>query len=231
CGPSEKLPFVPARFHWNWRWHLSYGGGQLMDWIGHHNDIAHWALGYDESGPVEVRAVGFEYPEDRRVWNAAWKYEVQCKDADGVTTSISNRHRLGCKWIGEDGWIFVTRGTARASNETWLAEGFVPGEKKAYLSRDHERNFLDGIKEKKACICPAETGHRSITPGHLGLLSEALGGRVLRWDPKEEKVIGDDEADRLLKRIDYRKPWSLGRSEEHTSELQSRENLVCRLLL
>ena len=54
CGPSEKLPFVPARFHWNWRWHLAYGGGQLMDWIGHHNDIAHWGMGMERSGPVEA---------------------------------------------------------------------------------------------------------------------------------------------------------------------------------
>src|SRR5690606_41059021 len=28
-----------------------------------------------------------------------------------------------------------------------------------------------------------------------------------------------------------RRRWNRGRSEEHTSELQSRENLVCRLLL
>src|SRR5690606_39937023 len=35
-----------------------------------------------------------------------------------------------------------------------------------------------------------------------------------------------------LIRLDYAPAWFLlGRSEEHTSELQSRENLVCRLLL
>src|SRR2546427_9047168 len=28
-----------------------------------------------------------------------------------------------------------------------------------------------------------------------------------------------------------RRPWTTGRSEEHTSELQSQSNLVCRLLL
>jgi hypothetical protein len=59
------------------------------------------------------------------------------------------------------------------------------------------------------CICPAETGHRSITPGHLGLLSEALGGRAIRWDPQAEKVIGDPDADAKLKSVAFRKPWLL----------------------
>jgi hypothetical protein len=33
-GPSPWAPYSPDRTHWNWRWHLDYGGGQLMDWIG-----------------------------------------------------------------------------------------------------------------------------------------------------------------------------------------------------
>ncbi|HEO71678.1 MAG TPA: Gfo/Idh/MocA family oxidoreductase, partial [Candidatus Hydrogenedentes bacterium] len=44
CGPSEVLPYMRARHHRWWRGHRAYGGGVLMDWIGHHNDIAHWSL-------------------------------------------------------------------------------------------------------------------------------------------------------------------------------------------
>ncbi|MEM7231727.1 MAG: hypothetical protein AAF517_06115 [Planctomycetota bacterium] len=211
CGPSERKPYVEKRCHWNWRWHLSYGGGQLMDWIGHHNDIAHWGLGLDKSGPTEVKAIGFEYPSDRRVWNAAWKYEVLSKYAEGYEISISNRYERGTKWIGEDGWVFVARGKFRASNPEWVKKGFKAGEKQVYNSPEHHRNFLDGIKSRKDCICTAETGHRSITPGHLGLLSESLGGRVIKWDPKKEVVIGDVEADKTLKAINFRSfrsPWA-----------------------
>jgi len=43
-GPAPVLPYVHARHHQMWRVHLAYGGGQLMDWIGHHNDIARWGL-------------------------------------------------------------------------------------------------------------------------------------------------------------------------------------------
>jgi predicted dehydrogenase len=208
CGPSEKLPYCEARCHWNWRWHLAYGGGQLMDWIGHHNDIAHWGLDRDKSGPVEVQAVGFEYPEDRTVWNSAFHYEVKCKYDDGVETSISNKHPMGCKWIGDDGWVYVDRGPFEASNPEWLKREFDLGEKKAYDSPEHHRNWLDCVHDREVTICPAETGHRSITPGHLGLVSEALGGRVLKWDPAKEVVIGDEEADKLLKSNRYREPWN-----------------------
>lgn len=209
CGPSPKLAYVPARLHWNWRWHLAYGGGQLMDWIGHHNDIAHWGLGRDGSGPVEVKAVGFEYPEDRTVWNSAWNYEVICKFDDGVTSSISNKHPMGCKWIGESGWVHVDRGSLTASEPEWVKREFDPGPKKAYASDDHRQNFLECVKSRKPTICPAETGHRSVTPGHLGLLSEALGGRVIRWDPKEETALGDPEVEKLLKKVNFRPPWTL----------------------
>ena len=54
CGPSKMLPYNGARLNFHWRWNLNYGGGQLMDWIGHHNDIAHWGLGEDRGGPIEV---------------------------------------------------------------------------------------------------------------------------------------------------------------------------------
>jgi predicted dehydrogenase len=209
CGPSEKLPFNTKRFHWDWRWHLAFGGGQLMDWIGHHNDIAHWGIGQDGGGPIEVQAVGFKYPADRSVWNSAYEYEVLCKYEGGIVSSISNRYPNGCKWIGENGDLFVTRGPSKASNEAWIKRGFDPGPKKLYDSPEHHRNFLDGIKSRKPCICTAEIGHRSITPGHLGLVSEALGGRALKWDAKTETVVGDAEADKLLKSVSYRKPWIL----------------------
>ena len=62
CGPSRYLPFHPKRLHWDWRWCLDYGGGQLMDWIGHHNDIAHWGLGMDKSGPIKVRSKELSLP-------------------------------------------------------------------------------------------------------------------------------------------------------------------------
>ncbi|HOC17083.1 MAG TPA: Gfo/Idh/MocA family oxidoreductase, partial [Vicinamibacterales bacterium] len=40
-GPAPYAPYCKARVHMNWRWNMDYAGGQLMDWVGHHLDIAH----------------------------------------------------------------------------------------------------------------------------------------------------------------------------------------------
>ncbi|MCF7734396.1 MAG: Gfo/Idh/MocA family oxidoreductase [Akkermansiaceae bacterium] len=208
CGPSRLLPYHKDRLHWNWRWCLDFGGGQLMDWIGHHNDIAHWGLGLDQSGPIKVEAKGFLFPESGMYDNPI-NYEVLSHYAAGYTVSISNKHQMGAKWIGENGWIFVDRGKLEASNKEWITESTDRGPIKAYKSNDHRQNFIEGIRTRKECICPAETAHRSITPGHLGYVSQALG-RALKWDPAKEEVIGDAEADALLKKVNYRGDWKLG---------------------
>ncbi|MBT7867371.1 MAG: hypothetical protein HN763_13560 [Opitutales bacterium] len=161
----------------------------------------------DKSGPEEVEAVNWTFPETK-IYNTPVNYEIRCKYAGGILTSISDRHTSGVKWIGENGWLTVDRGKINASNREWIRESFDRGPVKAYVSLNHYRNFLDGIRSRKICITPAETAHRSITPGHLGLVSQIVG-RPLRWDPKSETVIGDRKADKLLKKVQYRKPWKL----------------------
>lgn len=208
CGPSKMLPFHPDRMHQNWRWCLDYGGGQLMDWIGHHNDIAHWGLEMDKSGPVQVEAKGFKFP-DPGIWDAPTDYEVISTYEPGFTVSMSNRHKMGTKWIGEKGWIWVDRGKIEASEKAWIIEKNDRGPKKAYVSRSHSRNFVECVRSREACVCPAETGHRSVTPGHLGYLSNALG-KPIKWDPVKEEVVGDADADKMLKAINYRGDWKLG---------------------
>jgi hypothetical protein len=68
---------------------------------------------------------------------------------------------------------------------------------------------LDCVKSRKEAICPAETAHRSITPGHLGYVSNTLG-RALKWNAQKEEIIGDNEAQKLLTQMHHRKPWILG---------------------
>jgi hypothetical protein len=78
---------------------------------------------------------------------------------------------------------------------------------KLYESDNHYRNFLDCVKSRKPTITPVETAHHSAIPGHLGLIS-MLVGRTIKWDAKKERIVGDDEASKLLSR-DYRQPWKL----------------------
>ena len=82
----------------NWRWNYNTGGGQLLDWIGHHGDIAHWGLGFDLTGPSEVRAFG-EFPPANAVWNVALKYAVECTVSQGSHRLLERRECDYCRRI------------------------------------------------------------------------------------------------------------------------------------
>ena len=208
CGPAPKLPFMKSRFHFHWRWNLAFGGGQLLDWICHHNDIAHWGLDEDTGGPLELEAVDWTWPEDKTVFDTPGQYKVISTYAKDIKVTIASDNfvKHGCKWIGDNGWVISNRGKIEASNPEWIKQEFDPGPIKLYNSRNHQRNFIDCVKSRKPTICPIETSHHSITPGHLGYVSAKLK-RKIKWDPKKEVVIGDDEAMKLLNKVEYREPW------------------------
>ncbi|MCX6572147.1 MAG: Gfo/Idh/MocA family oxidoreductase [Candidatus Aminicenantes bacterium] len=207
-GPAPWWPYCKARVHMNWRWNMDFGGGQYMDWIGHHLDIAHWGMGWDETGPVEIEATG-EFPTSG-IYNSPTRYYVKAKYADGTPMVLAGGHDeiwSGTKWIGEHGWIWVDRGQFEAEPASLKREVIGPGEVRLTKSRDHYQNFLDGVRSRSKTIAPAETAHRSASVGHLGVIAMEIG-RKIKWDPATETIIGDPEAERLLGHS-YRKPWQL----------------------
>lgn len=208
-GPAPYAGYCTARVHKNWRWHLDYGGGQLMDWIGHHMDIAHWGLGFDYAGPLEVEGFG-EYPKAGMLWNTATRYRVTATYRDGLTVIIAGGHddiRGGTKWIGDRGWVWVTRGNIDANPKSLLRERIGPDEKQLYRSPGHTREFIQCVKSRGVPLCPAEVAHRSMTPGLLGQIA-MLTGRKLRWNPETERILDDPGAERYLARP-MRSPWHL----------------------
>jgi len=207
-GPAPYAPYCPARVHKNWRWIMDLGGGQLMDWVGHHVDIAHWGLDFDTTGPVEIEGYG-EFPR-RGLWNSPTRYYLQAKYADGTPMIIAGGHReirSGTKWIGEFGWVWVDRGGLEAHPAHILNDFIGPDETRLYMSRDHYQNFLDCVKSRRQTITPIEVAHRSASVGHLGVIAMELG-RKIRFNPETETIIDDPEATRLLSRA-YRSPWQL----------------------
>ena len=207
-GPAPYAPYCPARVHLNWRWNMDLGGGQLMDWIGHHVDIAHWGLGFDYTGPIEIEGSG-EFPR-KGVWNSPTRYYLTAKYADGTPMVIAGGHReirSGTKWIGEFGWVWCNRGGLEANPSYLLKEFIGPNEIRLYKSRDHYQNFLDCVKSRQQTITPGEVAHRSASVGHLGVIAMELG-RKIHFNPATESIIDDPEATRLLSRS-YRSPWHL----------------------
>lgn len=211
-GPSQMEPYMRVRSHKSWRWHYNTGGGVLLDWIGHHCDIAHWGLNFDNTGPLEVEGSG-ELPPHSAVWEAAPKFRFELKYPQGVTMTLAAANadiKSGVKWIGTEGWVWVDRGAFDASNPAWKQGKHLTRDLrkvKLYSSSDHMQNFLDCIRTREATITPVEVGHHSAIPGHLCHIA-MITGRKIRWDAKEEKILGDPEASKLMTR-EYRGPWKM----------------------
>jgi predicted dehydrogenase len=207
-GPAPWAPYCRARVHINWRWILDYGGGQLMDWVGHHVDIAHWGMGFDYSGPLEIEATG-EYPS-QGLYNSPTKYLVVAKYPGDVTMIITGGYdeiRTGTKWIGDRGWVWVERSGFEVHPAELAHETFSANEINLYRSPGHPDDFLNCIKSRGTTLTPCEVAHRSATPGHLGGIAMALG-RKIRFNPQTQEIIGDDTATKMLSRP-MRSPWHL----------------------
>jgi predicted dehydrogenase len=217
-GPASMEPYIKQRVHMNWRWNYDTGGGQLLDWVGHHLDIAHWGLGFDRSGPSEVEGHG-DFPARDALWNTCPKYRIEMQYPDDITITMAGGYddiKGGTKWIGTDGWVWVDRSGFAASNPEWKKYKNLPDDLAKiriydYGAKgpvDHWQNFLDCVKSRKETIAPVQTAHHSATPGHLGLIS-MLVGRKLRWSVKHEKILDDAEASKLTTRA-YRAPYVMG---------------------
>ena len=211
-GPSKMMPYIKGRVHREWRWNYNTGGGQLMDWVGHHCDIAHWGLRFRQLRPLRARGQG-EFPPADAVWNTCTKYRIELKYPRDITMIMAGGYpdiRGGTKWIGTEGWVYVDRGVFEASNEDWRDYRQLPEELrkvKLPISTNHHANFLACVKSRQPTITPVETAHHSAIPGHLGLIS-MLVERKLRWDVQKERILDDPEASKLLGRP-YREPWKL----------------------
>ncbi|AQT69279.1 4-carboxy-2-hydroxymuconate-6-semialdehyde dehydrogenase [Anaerohalosphaera lusitana] len=211
-GPAPKRPyqdFGRGSCHWDWRWIMDYSGGQLTDWAGHHVDIAHWGLGLDRTGPVEIEGRGV-YPKDG-LYDVPIAYKFRCKYKNGVEMVVANRSQQprgqGVVWYGEKGWIHVNRGGLWAEKPEVLRESILPNEIQLYDSNDHVGNFLDCVRSGKETITPVEVAHRSISVGLLGEIA-MLTRRKLRWNPDTERFVDDEQANRYLSRP-FRSPWHI----------------------
>ncbi len=205
-GQAPMTDYVKQRCHGDFRWWLEYSGGMLTDWGAHHVDIAQWGLGTDRSGPISVEGVGRGPKIGHNCYNIFPEFDLTFVYPGGVHLRVTNQGSNGVQFNGEDGWIFVTRGDIRASDQKLLDEPLPASAEKLYDSGDHMRNFLEGIRTRKQPICDAEIGHRSVSICHMANICLRLGGEKLAWDPKREEFVDSPAANAMLSRP-QRKPW------------------------
>ncbi len=194
-GPTPWYPYNLARvkgdFGGGWRCFWDYGSRKNGDWGAHHFDIIQWALGKDDSGPVEFIPKGYNNTE----------YQTHIY-ADGTRVLRNHPVKNGqmIQFIGNKGEVLVSRGDRLETTPVDLKDRPVgPGEIRLYESRNHDDNWVQCMKTRKTPICTAEIGHRTATICHLSGIAERLK-RPLKWDPAKEEIIGDAEASRWMDR-------------------------------
>ena len=221
-GPAPWRPFN-RRYHIYgrpphvvpWQFSRDFGGGNLTSNTVHAFDVVQWALGMDESGPVEIIP-----PETGQVPSLTYKY------ANGVPLQVvggrldPQKHLIpkgwdpakgienfGAVYVGEEGWIHVGRRGVLESYPKEIVQQPIEGVDPFRPVGNHHQNWLQCIKTRQQTACDVAIGCRSTIVSHLGCIAHWTK-RPLKWDPVEEKFLGDDEANRLRSRP-MRAPWRI----------------------
>lgn len=197
-----------------------FGAGMITGWGAHHIDSAHWGMGMETSGPVEIWSDKAEFATGG-LWDVHGIFKTGAKYANGVTMIVSNEFPNGIKFEGSKGWIFVSRGDYQvtssdptkpgerakkldASDPALLTSVIGENEFRFTVSKEHHGNWLEAIRDNKATIAPVEEAHRACSACLLHHIAMKLK-RKLYWDPKTEKFSNDAEANAMLSRPQRKK--------------------------
>ncbi len=192
-GPTPFYDYSENRVMGNygggWRCYWDYGSRKFGDWGAHHFDIVQWALGRDETGPVEFIPKGFE--------GAEWHH---FRYGDGITVYRDRKPSPEMiRFIGSKGEVHVGRGKIGSDPKDLIRHKFTDQDQLVEESNDHRRNFIAGILTRKPPICNEQVGHRSGTICLLAAIAERTG-KPIKWDPQAEVVIDNAEATAMLSR-------------------------------
>ena len=170
-------------------------------------DIAHWGMGVDDTGPVEIEAEA-DFPSDG-LWDVHGPFRIDYVYPNGVKVIYADTRKVkhGIVFEGTDGWVHVGGGRPDAHPKSLLASKIRPDEVHLHRSTNHKADFLESIRSRSETVAPVENGHRTCSACILGYLAMQLG-RKLKWDPKRERFVDDADADRWISKP-MRAPWRL----------------------
>ncbi len=193
-------------YHSDWmgwmRWR-DFAGGEMTNWGAHGVDQIQWALGMDDTGPVDFKPLS-EGPNG----------QVSARYANGVAVNFiiepGKGPMGGAVFVGEKGKLEINRNKF-VSNPPEIAEQLrkqldVTEEERKWSdelalwqARWHIQNWLDCIRTRALPVADVEIGHRSVSVCHLVNITRAVG-RELKWNPERETFVGDEAANALLDR-------------------------------
>jgi myo-inositol 2-dehydrogenase/D-chiro-inositol 1-dehydrogenase len=195
-----------------WLRNENYSLGMITGWGAHHFDTAHWGMNMELTGPSKIEGRG-EFPPHDRIWNVHGKYHIELTYPGNVIMTVSDELPNGIKFIGDDGWIFVSRDASQtasdpsgratslksldASDPKLLDPNGVTVQMPHSLS--HHRNWLECVKSRQQPLAPAPIAHRANAACIVSWIAMKLQ-RPLTWDAKAERFVNDAEANAMLTR-------------------------------
>ncbi|TYR36668.1 Gfo/Idh/MocA family oxidoreductase [Sphingobacterium phlebotomi] len=194
--PILSPPIEDDKWAW-WRGYRDFGGGYITDWGAHMFDIIQWALGMDNSGPVQFippkvpqaeKGLTYIYEQGTRVNHVDW----------GEPNAI--------QFIGTDGIIEVSRSFLKTNPTTLATHNLTANDKRLYYSDNHYQDWVKAIQCRSKPICDVEIGQRTSTVCNAVNIAYELQ-RKLRWDPVKEEF--DDPFANMMRSRPYRGDWSL----------------------
>ncbi|HCN75929.1 MAG TPA: hypothetical protein DIT13_01895 [Verrucomicrobiales bacterium] len=213
-GPAPMTPFSGEKLKRDNHENITnFSLGMISCWGIHHLDIAQWGNGTDDTGPVSVEGEGTHPDNGGCDAVLTWKMRFEFAKAAPITFANigSMGLQMGARFIGENGWVHVTRGQISASDDAILRDpqskaGTMPV--KLPVSLEHTRNFVDAVKSGKKPVCDIETAVRSDTLCQLAAVA-LKAGRKLAWNPASEDFEADSEANALMAARPFRGDWKL----------------------
>lgn len=209
-GPAPLSPYTRDRCTSDGSWFVYDNSiGFLGGWGAHPLDLMHWA--YPEI-PVEYEGTGEIVPGG--IYDVIDKWDVKGRFANGVEFTFKGYNQDETfpdtdktTFVGEDGWVAVSRGVLDAHPKSLLTSIIKPDEIHLYQDRGHYQNFIDSIKTRAKSESPIDTAVQSDYVSHLSDIAIRTGHKIT-WDPEKEEIVSDDIASRMLTRA-MRSPWRL----------------------
>ncbi|HAR65251.1 MAG TPA: gfo/Idh/MocA family oxidoreductase [Lentisphaeria bacterium] len=185
-----------SKYGGGWRCYWDYGNRKFGDWGAHHYDIIQWALGRDDTGPVEFIPKGYEgsgYHHYRYAdGTTVWRDRKPPRGQESVAEEKPKKEP-SIRFIGSEGEVHASRVMFDTLPKELRRHRFTENDIQLYESKNHRQNFVDSVVSRKPPICPASVGHRTGTICQLAGIAERLG-RPIKWDPNAEQIVGDSEA-------------------------------------
>jgi len=223
-GAAPMRPYNAGRVgRWNWFW--DYSGGDIINDAVHQMDMARWVVGRpypkavtatghihhfkDPGETPDTQIVTYEYDGltllfELALWNPCMK-KVAPEERNKDQFPNWPFYAMKIEIYGTKGIMYLGRhsGGWQVFGPDWAGKPFEYGREAPV---EHIQNFVDCVRSRKRPNADIEEGHLSTLLCHLGNISHRVGNRRLVFDGETERFVGDDEANKLVKRT-YREPY------------------------